>query len=66
MNEKKLGLERYWYENGEKQQEICFVRDKEYAKMEWDKKGNVIEANFPTLKRNNNKQKTKQNDPRFN
>ncbi len=69
-NGKKHGMETYWRESGGKISEVNYIKGIQYVRINWDKKGNVIEADFPPLKCNNNsklksKQKTKKNDPRF-
>ncbi len=42
------GVETYWYENGQKEREIYYNSDKEYARIEWDEEGDVAKAKLPT------------------
>ncbi len=44
---KKHGMETHWYKSGEKQKEIYYIHDEEYAGIEWDEKKIIIKVNFP-------------------
>ncbi len=41
------GLRTRWYEDGGKMLEIYRIGDKKFVRIEWDEKGEVIEAEFP-------------------
>ncbi len=46
---KKHGLVTEWYKNGDKWEEIYYLRNKEYARIEWNKEGRVTKSNLPDL-----------------
>ncbi len=46
MDGGRHGVRTWWNENGKKGQEIYHLHKKEYARIEWDEEGDVIEANF--------------------
>ncbi len=47
---KMHGVVTVWLENDKKLRETYFHLSKEYARIEWDKEGNVIEVNLPAAR----------------
>ncbi len=43
------GMNSWWYENGQKESVEYFVLAKSYARINWNKEGNVTKAKLPTL-----------------
>ncbi len=43
------GVGTRWYENEQKERETYYIQGKIHTRIEWDEKGNITEANFPTL-----------------
>ncbi len=46
-NGERNGVDKWWREDGTQEREIYYIHNKEYARISWDKKRNVIEVNFP-------------------
>ncbi len=73
-DDKSHGIRTLWYKNAQKQSEVYFLIDKECARIEWDEKGKVSNAQFPTAtttakskpiaKPKADTNKGKKNDPR--
>ncbi len=55
VDNKVHGLGSVWYENGIKSMDIHYTRGIEYARIEWDEKGNITQANLPTYYSNSKK-----------
>ncbi len=47
--DKLHGVGIWWHENGKKWQEIYYLNNEEYARIECDEEGNVIKVDLPTL-----------------
>ncbi len=43
------GIQTDWYNSGERAVEIYLIQNKELTRIDWDKEGNVIRTDFPTL-----------------
>ncbi len=46
---KEHGVTTNWHQNGSKQKEIYYIREKEYARIEWDDEGNISGETFPNV-----------------
>ncbi len=42
----KHGVETEWYDSAAKYQEAYYFRNKDYARIQWDEKGNITKASF--------------------
>ncbi len=47
VNDKKHGVETWWFDDGTKSRETYYILDIRHVTIAWDQTGNVIEAHLP-------------------